>query len=186
MLKFRFLFLIAVSPIFTGGIASACMTQAPIDLHDVEYADVVIVGTVANYQIVRDPTAREFHKKLMAKMKDPPESLKNVSGFMSDYARFDIVVDHALTGAAPKTVAVTWDNSTFGEPDHLPSGLLLFALRKSHSKIPPLRGPSATVLPNREPNLLTLLQAPCARPFMFENSSEQALRVRQILASSAK
>lgn len=57
----------------------------------------------------------------------------------------------------------------------------LIALRESSSKTPPLRGPSATTLPNPEPNLLAVLQAPCAPAFIFETMSVEAETIRSEL-----
>ena len=98
-----------------------------------------------------------------------------------DYARFDVVVDEALLGNVGGTVPVTWDNSTFPEPQSMPSGPFLIALRYPGSGGPPLRGPSAFISPYREPVSLTVLQAPCAVPFIFERASEDAAAIRRIL-----
>ncbi len=77
------------------------------------------------------------------------------------------MVDEVLLGQPGHLLSLSWDNSTFGEPKSLPSGPFLIALRDPHSRIPPLRAVSATVSPNPELGALTLLQAPCARPFLF-------------------
>lgn len=47
-------------------------------------------------------------------------------GFIADYVSFEIVVDKLLKGKSPRKVSVTWDNSTFREPDAL-SGRHLMA-----------------------------------------------------------
>lgn len=61
------------------------------------------------------------------------------------------------------------------------AGSYLIALRRPASAIPPLRGPSATIMPSPDPNSLTLLQAPCSSAFLYEVGSEQARAVRRIL-----
>jgi hypothetical protein len=137
--------------------AYACMTQAPIELADVKYADVVVVGRISNYMIVGEPT------------------------LITAYARFDVLVDEVLVGAAPESLTVTWDNSTYGEPEDMPSGPFLIALRDPESGPLPVRGPSATVLPNPDLSLLTVLQAPCADPFIFASSSSETQAVLKIL-----
>jgi hypothetical protein len=111
---------------------------------------------------------------------DPEKSL------MSDYAAFEVQVDKVLLGKAPHRLSVTWDNSTFGEPKSMGAGPYLFALRRPSSPTPPLRGPSATILPNREPGSLTVLQAPCSSPFIFEGASRQAREIRQILGERSR
>jgi hypothetical protein len=174
------LFVLAVAS--ASAPAHACRTRAPLDLADAKYADVVVIGRIANYRIVRD---LEFRRQMLARpdlsaedrrfYADPSTSL------LPDYARFDVLVDDVLIGDAPDRLSVTWDNSTFGEPAEMPAGPFLIALRKPASAAPPLRGPSATIFPNREPGLLTVLQAPCAGPFIFESSSDEARAVRRSL-----
>ena len=79
-------------------------------------------------------------------------------------------------------MTVTWDNSTFSEPDDLPAGQYLIAVRSPASTtIPLLRGTSATVFPRPEPDGQTLLQAPCAQPFLFKSDGEEATAVRKIV-----
>lgn len=75
---------------------------------DVNYADVVVVGRIANYRIVRDEAFRRrmlASPRLSADMRriyeDPRQSL------MSDYARFDIFVDEVLVGRTPRRLSVT-------------------------------------------------------------------------------
>jgi hypothetical protein len=92
---------------------------------------------------MRGQTYRELHEKT-------PEGRKLLSeqkGFLDDYARFDVLVDEVLVGNPPKVLTVTWDNSTFSESDKLGEGPFLIALREPGARTPPLRGPSATVMP---------------------------------------
>ena len=166
-----------------SGPAHACRMHAQLDLNDVRYADVVLVGRVSNYQIIRDV---EFRRKMLASPTLPADMRKfyeGSNGLLSDYARFNVTVDRVLTGKAPTKIIVTWDNSTFGEPEKMAAGPFLIALRRPSSKVPPLRGPSATILPSREPESLTVLQAPCSSPFMFESTSEEARTVERIVAA---
>jgi hypothetical protein len=175
--------ILTLGAMLTGTPANACITGADMDLHDIEYADVVVVGRVVNYEIVRDPVARQRYRDmpwLREILKDDPH------GFMSDYARFDILVDDVLRGKAPNRLTVTWDNSTFGEPKDMRPGLFLIALRDPNSQLPPLRGPSATILPSPAPATLTILQAPCSGPFIFESTSKEVALIRQILDSRPK
>jgi len=162
--------------------AQACRVRAPPTLEDVRYADVVVMGRIANYRIVRDEA---FRRRMLASPRLSPEERRRYrdprQGFMSDYARFEILVDEALVGRAPRRLSVTWDNSTFGEPERLAPGPYLIALRRPASPRPPLRGPSATIGPNPDRNALTLLQAPCSNPFLYEAGSAQARTIRRLL-----
>ena len=170
--------------------AHACMIFGGLDLNDIHYADVVVIGRISNYKIVIDTVVRQKRKEMLASSPDMPVELRKIlteqTVFLSDYARFDVQVDEVLVGKAPKTLSVTWDNSTFGEPEKLSAGPFLIALRDPSSGLPPLRGPSATILSNPEPGSLTVLQAPCSKAFIFENSGEKADAVRQILGARSK
>jgi hypothetical protein len=157
----------------------ACMMEAPLLPADVRFANVVVVGRITNYQIVLD---QEFRRK--GGYTDPEVMTK--PAFMTDYARFEMSVDEVLKGDAPKTLTVTWDNSTFAEPETMAPGPWLIALRKPGTNMPPLRGPSATISANPEPDVLTLLQAPCAPAFILPSDSKEAKAVRKILAARPK
>jgi hypothetical protein len=139
-----------------GTPAHACMTMVPIELADIEYADVVVVGRIDHYARVGN------------------------EGLISSYAKFDVLVDEVLLGNAPRELSVTWDNSTFGEPETMQSGPFLIALRDPGSRMPPLRS-SGSIFPYPKPDLLTLLQAPCSSPFMFASGSDEAKAIRQML-----
>jgi hypothetical protein len=137
--------------------AHTCLIRAALVLNDVRHADVVLVGRISGYRIVRDNAERQrmlslpnLSSKMRKFYQDPTQSL------LLDYARFDVQVDEVLFGKAPRRVSVTWDNSTFGEPENMPAGPFVIALRKPGSAMPPLRGPSATILPNPEPSALTV------------------------------
>jgi hypothetical protein len=163
-------------------VSHACRMFVRPTLEDIRYADVVVVGRVSNYRIVRDEAFRRrmlgstyLTPDLRRMYEDPRERI------MTDYARFDVQVEEVLVGRVPRTLSVTWDNSTFGEPDQMAAGPYLIALRRPGSASPPLRGPSATFFPSPDPQALTLLQAPCSRPFIYEVGSEQARVIRRLL-----
>lgn len=164
------------------GMAHACIVPVRPTLEDVRFADVVVVGRVTNYRIVRDEAFRRrmlASRDLLASVRRRYEDPR--VGLMSDYARFDIQVQEVLVGRASRTLAVTWDNSTFGEPDTMAAGSYLVALRRPTSASPPLRGPSATIFRNSDRLSLTVLQAPCSSPFIYEVASPQARTLRRKL-----
>lgn len=169
----------------SANAASACLMATGLNIKDVSYADAVVVGSIENYEIVRDMAFRErrlsdpnLRDESRAIYSDPNKAI------LGDYARFEVLVTEVIVGDVPQRFSATWDNSTFGEPASLSDGQLLMAFRRAESPIPPLTGPSATILPNPEPQSLTILQAPCAPPFIFENSSETALRIKELLAKN--
>ncbi len=90
-------------------------------------------------------------------------------------------MDEVLAGHPPQVIPATWDNSTFAEPEAMKAVLYLIGLREPRSKTPPLRGPSATILPSPEQNSLSVLQAPCAPAFIFEATSAEAQAIQGLL-----
>lgn len=146
--------------------AQACIMYTGLNIEDVSFADVVVIGTVENYEIVKD---RDM-----------------AFGSLGDYARFEVLVDETIVGDVSKRFTATWDNSTFGEPASLPNEQLFMAFRDAESSMPPLQGPSATISPTPEPQLLTVLQAPCGAAFLFGSSSEAAQKVQEFLATGDK
>jgi len=173
-----------------AGPVHACMSDAPLDLRDVRFADTVVVGRIANYRIVPDPVFRREHREWLAEYnKKYPENqveFDETERFMSDYARFDVLIDEVLLGEAGASIVVTWDNSTFEEPESMSPGPYLIALRRPGAAAPPLRGISATILPDPEPGALAVLQAPCSDAFIFEKTSDRADRLRKIIARGPK
>ena len=180
--------LVLAYPLASGPV-HACWTSVPLVPGDIKYADVVVVGRIANYEIVRD---EEFRRRMLANPAVSREMRKHYEDkdttLMGDYARFDVLVDQVLVGKPPRTITVTWYNSTFGIPKafNAPPGQMLVALRKASSAMPPLRGPSATVWPNAAPDSMMVLQAPCSSPFMLASTSDEARTVREILAALPK
>jgi hypothetical protein len=169
---------------FAAGVANACIIQVRTQLTDVQYADVVVVGRIVNYHLVldqkwRDRERQQFFKS--GKWLNPKEYFNRPSGYITDYARFDIQVDEVLKGKAAKTLTATWDASTFGEPEQMPPGPYLIALRLAGSKAPPMRAPSATIFPDPEPGTPTVVHPPCASAFIFDSKSQEATNVRLIL-----
>ncbi|HKT84936.1 MAG TPA: hypothetical protein VJQ77_02490 [Novosphingobium sp.] len=147
------------------------------------YADVVLIGRIDNYRIIRDEA---FRKRMLASPNLPDKERKFYSdpktGLMSDYARFDMKVEKMMVGKAKGTLSITWDNSTFSEPDAMKPGRYLVALRRAGSATPALRGPSATILASPDPKSLTLLQAPCSSAFIYPAESDEARTIQRILS----
>ncbi len=179
---FRWITAAAATAMALPGLAHACSVFVPSTLGDVSYADVVVIGRVDNYRIIRDEA---FRRRMLAlpslsmdmrkTYEDPKQSL------LPDYARFDIQVEEVLIGRAPGRLSVRWNNSTFREPEQMVSGRYLIALRRPGSANPPLRGPSATISPSSDLDALTPVQAPCSSAFIFDAESEEARTVRGIL-----
>ena len=160
--------------VFAAKPANACVVMADLKPEDIKYASVVVVGRIVDYKIVRPQDEVSKHWRKANGQKD----------ILSDYARFNVVVEEVLAGQSPKTISVTWDNSTFDEPRRMGKQAYLIALRQPGSELPPLRGPSATILPSQEPDLFTVLQASCAPAFIFDASSATAKKIQHMLKQS--
>jgi len=168
--------------------ATACRIPLGLDPDDIQYADVVVVGRITGYQIVRDPDFEVRRLRMLAQPDLPPvmREIYSKKRLLPDYPRFEIRVDEVLKGDAADLLIATWDNSTFQEPEEMGDGQFLIALREPSSPAPPMRGPSATILSNRDPAPFTVLQAACAPAFIFEVGSERATGVRAILEETAE
>lgn len=179
---------VALSVTLPAKPACACRMMAKPELDDIKFASAVVIGRIVDYEIVLDWAARRRHWFYLIRSNSSWEDWKfgwgllwGKAGLMSDYARFKVSVDEVLVGQPPKVISVTWDNSTFPEPGNMKEGPYLIGLREPGSKIPPLRGSSATVLPSPEPKSLAVLQAPCAPAFILEATSAEAKTLREML-----
>lgn len=170
--------------------ASACFVAAELQLDDIKYANVVAIGKIVDYEIVLDQAVRKERKEMLERSTDKSTEywrlMSEQKEFLSDYARFKVLVDEVLVGQPPDVISVTWRNSTFGEPEKMKDGRYLIGLREPRSKSPPLRGPSATILPSPDLKSLTVLQAPCTPAFIFEATGAEAKTIREILGGPAK
>lgn len=169
----------AIGTMLIGGSADACVVEASINLNDVRNADVVVVGRIANYQLVK-PSSEEKHGNLAAPSRSvkTQDLLDSLSGSGTNYARFDILVDEVLRGPKAKTLKAVLSELTFSLPAHMPSGFFVIAL---HNSAPPLDGSGATALSTVDPAYFSVLQQSCAGAFIFETNSGVTAHVRQIL-----
>lgn len=181
---------ISTAIILAAKPASACLIATDLKLDDIKYASVVVIGRIIDYKIILARAVRKERKDMLKrstnKSTEDWKSMSEQKHFLSDYARFSVLVDEVLVGQPTNVISVTWDNSTFGEPEKMKDGPYLIGLREPGSMSPPLRGPSATILPSPEPKSLTVLQAPCAPAFILEATSAKAKAIREMLGGPAK
>jgi hypothetical protein len=170
--------------------ANTCLAASGLKLDDIKYASVVVIGRIVDYEIVLDQKVRQERKEMLDRSTNKSSEywrmMSEQKHFLSDYARFRVLVDKVLVGNSPSIISVTWNNSTFGEPEKMKKGPYLIGLREPGSKSPPLRGPSATILPSPDPKSLTVLQAPCAPAFILESTSAEAKTIKKMLGGAAK
>ncbi|MEE4537227.1 MAG: hypothetical protein V2J51_01880 [Erythrobacter sp.] len=150
-------------------------------MQDIEFADLVVIGRIENYRIVRE---QEWRDRMLAQPNLDPDLREIYSSdktLLPDYAMFDIVIDRSLVGTTAQRITVTWDNSTFEEPVSLSDVQYVVALRAPRSEIPPLRGPSATVFVTKRSDQPAVLQAPCSSPFILAVGSREAREAMELL-----
>ena len=136
----------------------ACYTQAEFKFEDVVLANTVFVGDLVKYEVIKPN--QEFD--------------------LSEYAIMTFAVSEYLGGKlSKKRLDVYWHNSTFAIPSKLKNDRYLVAV--TTNKQPPLRGPSATIFPSQRPDLPSVLQAPCADPFLLEPNKENLERAKELL-----
>ena len=136
------------------------MTFAEFEVEDIRQADAIFSGSVLSYEIVSPSNP----------------------GTLEEYGLIKVRVEETLKGDIAGDVQLYWWNSTFGMPEELYlTDPALFAVVAPGENPLPLRGSSATIFASRRPDLLQVLQAPCAGAFMLPYASGSAEIVRRIL-----
>lgn len=147
----------AVVTMLASQPALACRVTNELNLPDVKNADVVIVGRISEYEVIRD------------------------KGY---YARLTVRVEEALIGDVKQTFTARWDNSTFALPDEMGQGPFLIALRAPSPETS--ANATMPKIFHHNPDQLTVLQSPCSPAFIFEIASDEARITRDILALDQK
>lgn len=141
-----------------SGTSHACRTTAKFKIEDIVLANAVFVGELVKYEVIK-----------------PIEDFD-----LSAYAVLTFVVVEDIGGEMrEKRIEVYWHNSTFGMPSSLNLGRYLVAV--TTDKQPPLRGPSAAIFASQLPELPSVLQAPCADPFLLEPNKQNLEQVKNLL-----
>lgn len=136
----------------------ACRTNAEFKIEDVVLADSVFIGQLVKYEVLKPKAAFD----------------------LSAYAVLTFVVEEHIGGKVSKgRIDVYWHNSTFGMPASLNLNRYLVAVATDMQ--PPLRGPSAAIFPSQRPDLPSVLQAPCAAPFLLEPTTQNIEQVTNLL-----
>jgi len=140
----------------------ACSTLAEFKFKDIVLASTVFVGDLVKYEVVK-----------------PKQKLD-----LSAYAILSFTVSEYLAGELrEKNLKVYWHNSTIGVPMKLENTRYLVAV--TSNKQPPLRGVSATIFKSHRPNLIRVLQAPCAFGFLLAPNKENLERAKKLLKKIA-
>jgi len=158
--------------------AHACFGPLGLDLNDVRHADLVLVGRVQNYRIVRDERERQAIRRLSEDpvhshlFKRDLEHVQRGDPMSGDYAKFDILVHRQLSGKSPPVLTVTL-NDPFRKFGDIAGRTYVFALLSLSSNSAPGSRDLRLYLVNREPDLPTVIIVPCSATFMFEVASPE-------------
>lgn len=181
MLKSRHFLALSVGVSLTGvsSSATACQFSSVLKAEQVNSADVVVIGRVTNYQVIRDEKSRaerrEYLRTAKGLSRENRDLLSNQKDYITDYARFTLLVSEVLRGEVPKAITVTWDASTFSEPSTFPSDLRIVGLMKPDVD----GGKSATNPIYRERSrFYSVLQIPCSGAFIGSLNSAFGKEVR--------
>jgi hypothetical protein len=174
-----------VAAIATTTPTQACVRGYPLEIEDVTSAQAVVIGRIVNYRLVLFPRIREARDRILANSETSPEvreRWENPKRLLMRYSAFDVEVERVLAGDAPKTVDVTWSNSTFGQPETMPGGLYLIALA------PPNLEQSSGRHFESSPELgvPVVLQSACAPAFLFPIDSPDAVAIRTFIEKRPK
>lgn len=148
--------------------AYACRYHKPIEIDDLRYADLILVGRISNFRTVspdREPGLKTAYPRV-------------------PFAEFEISAEEVLFGTAPERVIVTSYPLAGAQADQVSAGPFLFALREPLSEFPPrnITGREALFYPNAVDGSFTILGQRCSSVFMFEPRSNEAESVRRFLA----
>lgn len=176
--------LIVLSLLFSTQAAQACTELRPLNVQHLQYADTVVVGRIENYHLILDEDARQQRRAILA-TPDLPRMLRDAlakqGSFGTDYARFDVRVTEVLMGRPPASFSAVWDDMTFGEPKDVGTGPFLIALYDPKSPMPDDYSFGENVSLSRKLSLLTVMQASCARAFLMDINSKDAVDIRRFL-----
>lgn len=145
--------------------AQACQMPAPRDLQRATQADVVVVGRIVDYRLVRDEAGRRMNREMLARDPELAEAIGKAPGsLMTDYALFDVRVKATLWGEAPRRLRVRLDSAGPRPPRlDIPYLIVLNA---------PKPGAEA---------VFTVVNQTCAGAFLFPEGEPDALTIRRLL-----
>lgn len=133
---------------------------AEFDVMDIGYADVVLIGEVEEYKVLKGVGFLTIN--LERQMVPKGEEINRTFHY-------------------GHTIRASWPNSTFQLPEKMPKTRSIFALRRAGSAQPPLRGPSGYIPADPKDAEFTILQAPCAPPFIMPYSEMGSENIQEIL-----
>ncbi|KPF42259.1 hypothetical protein IP76_17780 [Rhizobium sp. AAP43] len=163
-----------------ASVAFAYPMPQMINVEKVLKADAVVIGTVSNYQGIRD---FERERRQVELMKDfaalGPEFLprhKDVRIMSS--ASFDVVTEQILWGAAARQLHVTWETGVSGVAETLEPGQYLLVLNRRASTASPAEAASTAA---GSAAVMTLFPSDCSSSYIMKPRTVQAKTLRREL-----
>ncbi|MDA7788027.1 hypothetical protein N8940_02205 [Sphingomonadaceae bacterium] len=178
MLKKLGILFASLTVLLVSGKVEACGFYVPPELENIADADLVVIGNLSNYRINRD---MEFREERLADPETPVhlrqlyEDPKGSIG--SDFSTFNVEVKEVLVGKTSKTVIpVSWENSTFNQPEKMDAGSYLIGL-----VYPPDISKRKYVPRYLKAGNMHPLQRPCSSAFIMAADNPSYNEVRNIL-----
>jgi len=137
--------------------ANACAMVGTLNLDNVRYADIVVVGRLSNYRV----------------------HLEQRDSGTWRIGMVDLRIEQVLKGEAPESISVAIDDRGRGLSPRLTDGPQLVAIRIADSGSP--RGPRSVwgqIIPITEVvSRFSVMEEPCEGPFILDAGSDDAITV---------
>jgi hypothetical protein len=182
----RAILVAALASMIATAPANACRIHVPLDLEHVRMADIVVVGRISNYRIERDEETRRQALKSPNLAAEQRRFYEGRGRLWTDSAMFEVEVDEVLFGKAPKKLLLSWNHSTYPEPETMPAGPYLIAIMRPRPASRPPQGPVGLDPPGHQPVPFIVLEQPCSAGFIFETGSEEARTLRRMLSTGPR
>ncbi len=158
MSRWRNIFLVGFAALFVMAPAAgiACMVERDFDISHIRLADVVFRGEVVSYEVVQ----------------------RQINGLEARYATIDLNVIETLKGETREHWKVYWQNSTFELPEAWEFETTVYvagSLLKGVDYIPS----------DMFSDWLTVVQAPCSKPFFLPGTDESREQLESALTEAS-
>lgn len=136
----------------------ACPVSIPIDLHRIMEADLILMGSIENFETIDTPVPPHYGK-----------------------ARFAFRVSAMLLGESPDLVEFLWYYPNFEEPRNRDRSKLYVVVLRNNDTPGQVRDPGIAFLPDARAQYIKILQDACTtQPFFFESDSAPGKAIQQI------
>lgn len=157
--------------------ALACRVPPQLRPERVTTADAVVLGSITDYEVVRDEARRRERLRAPNLTTEDRERIERQYQ-SSGYGRFQINVDQVLSGDAPRRFSATARDQSLWIPEWPGGGQYLIALDMTYS-------PDEISDYVKEPGLPSVVGGPCQIELLLPADSERAREVRAVVDQMA-